>query len=66
MFTLDLLVTDVVMQEFDVVELLRRIRHDGNEADLPILAITGTLTPEFQEHLLPCSGLVRMQPRRSP
>lgn len=51
-FTLDLLVTDVVMQGLDGVELLRRIRHDGNESDLPILAVTASLTPELKDHLL--------------
>jgi CheY-like chemotaxis protein len=52
MLTLDLLVTDVVMREIDGVELLRRIRLDGNEADLPILAITASVTAELKERLL--------------
>lgn len=52
MFTLDLLVTDVVMQGIDGVELLRRIRHDGNELDLPILVVTATVTPELRDHVL--------------
>jgi CheY-like chemotaxis protein len=46
---LDLLVTDVVLEDVDGEELIRRIRGDGG--DLPILVVTANATPELKAHL---------------
>jgi len=46
LFTLDLLVTDVLMSGVDGEDLVRTIRTFGGETDLPILVVTGSLHPE--------------------
>ncbi len=43
---LDLLITDLDMPGMDGMALVRMVRADGGEADLPILVVTGWLTPE--------------------
>ncbi|ACG74461.1 response regulator receiver modulated PilZ sensor protein [Anaeromyxobacter sp. K] len=50
-FSLDVLVTDVVMPEVDGGELVRRIRHVGGERDLPIVAVTGSEDPALAARL---------------
>lgn len=48
---LDLLVTDLDMAGMDGLALVRMIRAEGGEADLPILVISGWLTPEARTAL---------------
>lgn len=50
-FTLDLLVTDVMMPQVGGEELIRRIRQVGGERDLPILAVTASLDDALTERL---------------
>ncbi len=51
LFALDLLVTDVVMRGMDGVAFVQLIRKAGGEGDLPILAVTGSPTPELRTAL---------------
>lgn len=55
-FTLDVLVTDVVMPEVDGGELVRRIRQVGGERDLPIVAITASEDPSVAVRLRACGA----------
>jgi CheY-like chemotaxis protein len=50
-FTLDLLITDVMMPGVDGEELIRRIRQVGGERDLPILAVTASLEDALTRRL---------------
>lgn len=43
---LDLLVTDLDMPGMDGLALVRMVRAEGGEGDLPILVVSGWLTPE--------------------
>ncbi len=48
---LDLLVTDLDMPGMDGMALVRMVRADGGEGDLPILVTSGWLTPEVRSAL---------------
>jgi CheY-like chemotaxis protein len=48
---LDLLVTDLDMPGMDGMALVRMVRAEGGEGDLPILVISGWLTPETRAAL---------------
>jgi len=48
---LDLLITDLDMPGMDGLALVRMVRADGGEAELPILVVTGWLTPEKRSAL---------------
>lgn len=48
---LDLLVTDLDMPGMDGLALVRMVRADGGEGDLPILVVSGWLTPETRSAL---------------
>lgn len=62
-FTLDVLVTDVVMPEVDGVELIRRIREVGGERDLPIVVVSGNEDPALAARLRRC-GADAVLPKR--
>ena len=49
--TLDLLVTDLEMPELDGLALVRTIRAEGGEADLPVLVIGDDISPLAEQHL---------------
>jgi CheY-like chemotaxis protein len=51
LFTLDLLITDVLMSGLDGEALVRTIRKFGGERDLPILVVTGSLGPQLAERM---------------
>jgi CheY-like chemotaxis protein len=53
-FSLDVLVTDVVMPEVDGEELVRRVREVGGERDLPIVAVTASEDPGLAARLRAC------------
>ncbi|MFY3742594.1 response regulator [Anaeromyxobacter sp. Red801] len=53
-FSLDVLVTDVVMPEVDGEELVRRVREVGGERDLPIVAVTASEDPALAARLRAC------------
>lgn len=53
-FSLDVLVTDVVMPEVDGEELVRRVREVGGERDLPIVAVTACEDPAVAARLRAC------------
>jgi len=48
---LDLLITDLDMPGMDGLALVRMVRAQGGEADLPILVVSGWLTPEKRSAL---------------
>lgn len=48
---LDLLVTDLDMPGMDGLALVRMVRAEGGEGDLPILVVSGWLTPETRSAL---------------
>jgi CheY-like chemotaxis protein len=48
---LDLLVTDLDMPGIDGLALVRMVRAEGGEGDLPILVVSGWLTPESRAAL---------------
>jgi CheY-like chemotaxis protein len=49
--TLDLLITDLEMPELDGLALVRTIRAEGGEADLPVLVIGDDISPLAEQHL---------------
>ncbi|ACG72648.1 response regulator receiver protein [Anaeromyxobacter sp. K] len=65
-FTLDVLVTDVVMPEVDGGELVRRIRQVGGERDLPIVAITASEDPSVAVRLRACGADAVLAKRLGP
>lgn len=51
LLTLDLLVTDLQMPQMDGLTLIRVIRAEGGEHELPILVVTGTLSADSAKRL---------------
>lgn len=47
----DLLILDMMMPGLDGMEVLRRVRSDPANAQLPVIMFSGIADPAFQEHV---------------
>jgi two-component system chemotaxis response regulator CheY len=58
LLNLDLLVTDLQMPQMDGLTLIRVIRAEGGERELPILVLTGTLSADSASRLAAAGATV--------